>query len=290
MFAKMFSRVGLSAFSGVAVGSSLIALQRSNASCSDAVHPPALPWSHGGLLDSFDTASVRRGLQVYQQVCAACHSLESIAFRQLVGVTHDEAGAKALAAKYDIKDGPDATGEMFTRPGRLPDTFPGPYANEDAARHANGGALPPDLSLIVKARHGGEDYIFALLTGYSEPPAGITLRNGLYYNPYFPGGAISMPPPILDGQIDYADPNIPTTQSQLAKDVTTFLAWVSEPTQDERKLAGLKAVTGTIVAGIVTFWYKRFRWGPLKTRKFYWADEVKRAQESALQKQIGTKK
>ena len=188
----------------------------------------------------------------------------------LVGVTHDTDGMKAVAAKYDIKDGPNDMGEFFTRPGRLSDRFPSPYANEEAARFANGGGLPPDLSLIVKARHGGEDYIFALLTGYTSPPAGITLRSGLYYNPYFPGGAISMPPPINDGQIDYPDESIPNTQSQLAKDVSTFLAWASEPTQDERKLMGVKAVLGIGLTAALTFYYKRFRWGVLKTRKFYW--------------------
>jgi len=218
-------------------------------------------------------------------VCA-CHSLESIAFRQLVGVTHDVEGAKAFASKYDIKDGPNDQGEMFTRPGRLADRFPSPYANEEAARFANGGALPPDLSLIVKARHGGEDYIFALLTGYTAPPAGISLRNGLYYNPYFPGGAIAMPPPINDGQIDYPDEKIPNTQSQLAKDVSTFLAWASEPTQDERKLMGCKAVVAMAMTAALSFYYKRFKWGVLKTRKFYWADEVKRAQASAFKQQL----
>lgn len=164
------------------------------ASCSDDVlHPPKYNWSHKGLMSSFDHAAIRRGFQVYQQVCAACHSLDRIAYRNLVGVCFSEEEVKAICADApDVKDGPNDSGEMFDRPAKLSDYLPGPYRNNEEARMANAGALPPDLSLIIKARHGGEDYLFSLLTGYREAPEGVELRKGLYYNPYFPGGAIGM--------------------------------------------------------------------------------------------------
>ncbi len=136
--------------------------------------------------------SIRRGYEVYKAVCSACHSMKYLAYRHLVGVSHTEAEAKEEAEGIMVTDGPDDTGSFFQRPGKLADHFPSPYANDEAARAANNGALPPDLSYITSARHGGEDYVFALLTGYCDPPAGITLREGLYYNPYFAGGAIGM--------------------------------------------------------------------------------------------------
>lgn len=137
-------------------------------------------------------SSIRRGYEVYKQVCAACHSMRYIAYRNLVGVSHTEAEAKAEAEETQVRDGPDESGEYYMRPGKLSDYFPNPYANEEAARAANNGAFPPDLSYIVLGRKGGEDYIFALLTGYVDAPAGVVLREGQHYNPYFPGGAISM--------------------------------------------------------------------------------------------------
>ena len=164
---------------------------------------------------------------------------------------------------------------MYTRPGKLSDKFNNPYPNEEAARFANNGGYPPDLTLMVKARHGNEDYLFALLTGYRDPPAGIQVKNGLSYNPYFPGGLISMPPPLNDGQVDYPD-GTPNTQSQMAKDVTTFLAWVSEPTQDERKLMGIKTLFLCMVGAAASGYYKRFKWNVIKTQKISWADEIKR--------------
>lgn len=195
--------------------------------------PNALVWTHAlavpqGWFDAFDTAAIRRGHQVYQQVCAACHSMNFIHFRDLVGVCYTEAEAKAMAEEIEVVDGPNDQGEMFERPGKLSDPFPSPYANEEAARYANGGAYPPDLSLITKARHNGQNYIFALLLGYRTPPAGVTMREGLYYNPYFPGGAIAMPKMLVDEGVEYDD-GTPATESQMAKDVVTFLAWASEP-------------------------------------------------------------
>ncbi|KAM3680854.1 cytochrome c1, heme protein, mitochondrial [Ammospiza maritima maritima] len=230
------------------------------------LHPPNLPWSHGGFLSALDHASVRRGFQVYRQVCSACHSMEYLAFRNLIGVTHTEAEAKALAEEVEVQDGPDENGEMFMRPGKISDHFPKPYPNPEAARAANNGALPPDLSYIVNARHGGEDYVFALLTGYCDAPGGVSLREGLHYNPYFPGQAIGMAPPIYDEVLEYED-GTPATMSQIAKDVCTFLRWAAEPEHDHRKKMGLKLL---LISGLLTpllYYMKRHKWAVLKSRK-----------------------
>ncbi|UYV76026.1 CYC1, partial [Cordylochernes scorpioides] len=183
--------------------------------------------------------SLRRGFEVYKQVCAACHSLEYMAFRELVNVTHTEKEMKAIAAEYEIQDGPNQNGEMFMRPGRLSDKFPSPYPNDEAAKVANNGALPPDLSYVVLGRHGQEDYVYALLLGYTEPPAGFKLQEGLYYNPYFTGQAIGMGQALYDGTIEYED-GTPATASQMAKDVCTFLRFTSEIKHDERKSMVIK--------------------------------------------------
>ncbi|KAK7493825.1 hypothetical protein BaRGS_00014966 [Batillaria attramentaria] len=230
------------------------------------LHPPKFPWSHNGMFDALDAASVRRGYQVYKQVCAACHSMEYLCYRNLVGVIMDEDEAKREAEEIMVDDGPDEEGNMFKRPGKLSDRFPAPYANAEAARAANNGALPPDLSYIVNARHGGEDYVFALLLGYCDPPAGITLREGLYYNPYFPGGAIGMAQALYNEIIEYED-GTPATASQCAKDVCTFLRWAAEPEHDTRKQMGLKAlmIFGAMLA--VSYYIKRHKWTVLKSRK-----------------------
>eukprot|EP00761_Pharyngomonas_kirbyi_P005316 gb/GECH01005321.1/.p1 GENE.gb/GECH01005321.1/~~gb/GECH01005321.1/.p1 ORF type:complete len:326 (+),score=77.85 gb/GECH01005321.1/:1-978(+) len=234
----------------------------------DAAHPPSWGWSHEGFWGAFDTASIRRGYQVYKEVCSSCHSMNRIAYRNLVGVAFTEDEAKAQAADAEVEDGPDDNGEMFNRPGKLSDYFPAPYKNEAAARAANGGSYPPDLSLIIKAREGHEDYVFSLLTGYvDDPPAGINVGDK-YYNPYFAGGAIGMAPPLMDETIEYEDEDIKPTLSQLAKDVTTFLAYCSSPEQDERKKSGLKVMTGTVILAAIAYYHKRFRWNVLKTRKF----------------------
>ncbi|KAJ0639378.1 putative cytochrome c1, cytochrome c-like domain superfamily [Helianthus annuus] len=146
-----------------------------------------------------------------------------------------EEETKAMAAEIEVVDGPNDEAEMFTRPGKLSDRFPQPYENEQAARFANGGAYPPDLSLITKARHNGQNYVFALLTGYRDPPAGVSIREGLHYNPYFPGGAIAMPKMFNDGAVEYED-GTPATEAQMGKDVVSFLSWAAEPEMEERKL------------------------------------------------------
>ncbi|KAH7287275.1 hypothetical protein KP509_32G048300 [Ceratopteris richardii] len=209
---------------------------------------------------------IRRGHQVYQEVCAACHSMSLVAFRDLIGVAYTEEEVKAMAADIEVEDGPNDEGEMYMRPGKPSDHFPSPYANEQAARFANGGAYPPDLSLITKARHNGQNYVFALLTGYREPPAGVSVREGLHYNPYFPGGAIAMPKMLMDGGVEYED-GVPATETQMAKDVVTFLSWAAEPEMEERKLMGFKVIFVLSLALIQAGFYKRWKWAPVKSRR-----------------------
>jgi ubiquinol-cytochrome c reductase cytochrome c1 subunit len=235
-------------------------------------HIPTLQygWPHDNALSSFDHKSIRRGFQVYRQVCASCHSVNKIAFRNLVGVTHTEAEMKKIAESYDVEDGPNDIGEMFERPGKLSDKIPSPYKNEQQARSANNGALPPDLSLMVKSRHAGIDYIFSLLTGYVEAPAGKAMLPGLHYNPYFPGGAIAMGKQLTDGQVEYED-GTPSTETQMAKDVACFLAWTAEPEHDERKKSGAQFMAAIFAAIVITGFYKRFRWSSLKSRKLTYA-------------------
>lgn len=231
------------------------------------LHSPAFNWSHNGMFSTFDHASIRRGFQVYREVCAACHSLDRIAWRNLVAVSHTSTEAKAMAEECEYDDEPDDEGNPRKRPGKLADYIPGPYPNEQAARAGNQGALPPDLSLIVKARHGGCDYIFSLLTGYpEEPPAGVVLPPGSNYNPYFPGGSIAMGRVLFDDLVEYED-GTPATTSQMAKDVTTFLNWASEPEHDERKKWGLKAIIVVSSLYLLSVWVKKFKWQPIKNRK-----------------------
>ena len=230
------------------------------------LHSAQYPWRHNGILSSYDHAAIRRGHQVYQQVCAACHSVGRLYYRDLVGVAYTEEEVKMAIEEVEITDGPDDTGEMFERPAKLSDPLPRPYSNEAHARYANGGAYPPDLSLITKARHDGQNYVFSLLLGYREPPAGVAVREGLHYNPYFPGGAIAMPKMLQDGGVEYDD-GTAATESQMAADVTTFLAWAAEPEHDERKLAGVKWMFVLSLVLLQAVYYKRWKWSPLKSRR-----------------------
>ncbi|GAA5820837.1 hypothetical protein JCM10212_006342 [Sporobolomyces blumeae] len=247
-------------------GNPLFVEAKAESAADHGLHPPEYPWAHKGPFDTFDHAAIRRGYQVYREVCAACHSLDRIAWRNLVGVSHTVDEVKTMAEEVEYEDGPDAEGSMFQRPGKLSDYMPAPYANEEAARAGNAGALPPDLSLITKARHGGADYVYALITGYVDPPPGIEIREGLNYNPYFPGGAIGMARVLYDGLVEYED-GTPATTSQMAKDVVTFLAWSSEPELDDRKKMGMQATIILTSLLALSIWTKKFKWGPLKARK-----------------------
>jgi ubiquinol-cytochrome c reductase cytochrome c1 subunit len=256
---------GLSAL-GLIAGSSSYKLHASG----DQVPPPAMPWNHDALWQSFDYASVRRGFQVYRNVCANCHSISAISYRHLINVCLTEEEAKALAEGVEVTDGPNDEGEMFERPGRITDPLPKPYANKQAAAFANNGAVPPDLSLMTKARVGYGDYVYALLTGYRTPPEGVVMKGALHYNPYFPGGAISMAQALSNGMVEYDD-GTEATISQMAKDVTVFLSWVAEPEQDERKLFGLKTLFLVALALIPTLYYKNMKWSVIKSSQIrFW--------------------
>lgn len=256
--------VGTIAWYAHMYGNGLPFVQEASANpIEEGLHPPHFPWSHSGVFDSFDHASIRRGYQVYREVCAACHSLDRIAWRNLVGVSHTVDEAKAMAEEVEYEDGPNDEGEMFQRPGKLADHMPPPYPNEEAARAGNNGGLPPDLSLITKARHGGADYIFALLTGYTDPPAGFEVPEGLNFNPYFPGTKIAMARVLYDGLVEYPD-GTPATTSQMAKDVVTFLNWASEPEHDDRKRMGAQALAIISTLFALSIWVKRFKWAGVK--------------------------
>jgi len=227
-----------------------------------ALPPIERDWSFDGLLGHFDPAAAQRGLQVYRNVCAACHSLDYVAFRNLADLGYSEDEIKALAAEYQITDGPNDQGEMFERPGRPTDHFPAPFANEATARLATGGALPPDLSLITKAREDGSNYVYSLLQGYEEPPADAEGPEGTYYNLYFPGHWLAMPPPLSEGAVQYAD-GTEATVAQMASDVATFLTWTAEPTLEARKESGLKVMLFLIVLTALLYATKRKIWARL---------------------------
>ena len=244
-------------------------------------NPVPQSWSFAGIFGKYDPAQLQRGFQVYKEVCAACHSLNLVAFRTLAdgtGPYFSEAQVRSLAAEYQIADGPNEEGEMFERPGRPSDHFPPPYLNEQAARAVNNGAAPPDLSLMAKARgvsrgfpwflidgvtqyqEGGPDYIRALLTGFEDPPAGVTVAEGTHYNPYFASAAVlAMPPPLSDGQVAYGDGS-PQTVDQYATDVAAFLMWTAEPTLVDRKRIGFQVMIFLIVFAGLMYLTKRRIW------------------------------
>jgi ubiquinol-cytochrome c reductase cytochrome c1 subunit len=252
---------------GVYLGSLLVSSKKSAECSGDNLPAPKLDWAHSGYFSTYDSASLRRGFEVYRQVCATCHSLSQIRYRELIGVSHTKEQAEALAKSIEVDGGFDDQGNAIKRPGALYDRMPEPYPNKSFARFANNGAIPPDLSLITKARHGGADYVFALITGYGNPPAGITMRENQYYNPYMPGGIIAMPPPLAtDGQLEYED-GTPATITQMAKDVSAFLSWTAEPEANERKKFAFQALPVIAFAVAFSGYYKRFRFTVVKNRK-----------------------
>jgi len=232
---------------------------------SEPLAPKSEHWSYEGPLGLFDRAALQRGYQVYKEVCSACHSLNRVAFHDLDGLGFSAAQIKALAAAAKVPAEPndkgetyDSSGERMTRAGIPADHLPAPFANEEAARTANGGALPPDLSLIVKARAGGAQYVYSILTGFGEkPPHGFTVQTGKYFNPYFAGGNISMPPPLTEGAVTYSD-GTQATVEQEAHDVVTFLSWAAEPKMEERKRIGFGVMIFMLVlSGLLFLTYRR---------------------------------
>ncbi len=225
-------------------------------------------WPFDGPTGTYDRGALQRGFKVYKEVCSTCHSMNLVAFHDLGnpgGPGFTEAQAKAIAAGYKIPAEPNDKGELFdangnrlTRPGILADRFPSPFPNEEAARATNGGALPPDLSLIVKARVGGPDYVYSLLTGFGhKPPMGFKVQSGKYYNPYFAGRNISMPPPLMAGSVSYTD-GTKTSVAQEARDVVTFLAWASEPKLEERHRVGFQVMAFLVLlAGLLFLTYRK---------------------------------
>jgi len=224
-----------------------------------APKPPHQQWSFDGVFGTYNRAALQRGFQVYKEVCSTCHGVKHLYFRDLEQIGYSEEQVKGIAAQVEVTDGPNEQGEMFQRPARPSDPIPGPFANDEAARAANNGALPPDLSLITKAREGGPDYIAALLTGFKDPPAGMKMNPNMSYNEFFPGHQIAMPPPLAPDQVKYAD-GTAATVPQMAHDVVTFLAWAADPTLDERHRMGFKVMLFLIVATGVFYAAKRKIW------------------------------
>ncbi len=247
------------------VGAAAVALSVGVGAPARAAEEPEIAsrdWSFEGLFGTFDRRALRRGLQVYREVCAGCHSLDLIAYRNLGEIGFGEDEVKAISAGYTVLDGPNEEGEMYERPARPADRFVAPFPNEQAARVANNGALPPDLSLITKARKGGPDYIYAMLTGYADAPEGVELMGGTFYNLAFPGNQIAMPPMLFEEGIEYAD-GTPATVEQMSGDVVTFLAWAGEPTLEARKRLGIKVLLFLVVFTALLYAVKREVWRKL---------------------------
>ncbi|RYE35194.1 MAG: cytochrome c1 [Hyphomicrobiales bacterium] len=275
------------ALTGLAAGLSLALFQPAAQAAEAGPKPPALTWSFSGPFGKFDRAQLQRGFKVYKEVCASCHGASLVAFRNLSqpgGPEFTPGQVAALAATYQIKDGPNEAGEMFERPGRSADRFPSPFPNEQAARAAQGGAYPPDFSVLAKARtytrgfptfvfdiftqyqEQGPDYIHALLVGYKEPPAGFpTLLPGQNYNEYMPGHLIAMPKPISDGQVEYpkgpdGKSPVPETVDQYARDVAAFMVWMAEPHLEARKRLGMQVMAFLTIFAFLLYYTKKKVW------------------------------
>ena len=225
-------------------------------------------WSFKGYFGKFDRASLQRGYQVYTEVCASCHSMKYLSYRNLAeqgGPEFSEEQAKAIAASFEVIDGPNDDGEMFERTAKLSDKFVSPYKNDKEAMASNGGAYPPDMSVLVKARTGGADYIYSLLLGYEDPPSEIILDDGVYYNNYMYGKMIKMPNPLSNGLIEYND-GTEASEKQMAKDVTTFLAWAAEPHLESRHKIGFKAIIYLIILSILAYLSMKRLWSRIEPK------------------------
>ena len=224
-------------------------------------------WTFKGLFGKFDRGSLQRGYQVYTEVCSSCHSMKYLSYRNLAekgGPEFTEAEAKVIAASFEVTDGPNTDGEMFVRPGKLSDKFVMPYENVAAAKAANGGAYPPDMSVLIKARSGGADYIYSLLLGYDEPPIGMNLDDGVYYNKYMYGNKIKMSAPLSEGIVEYSD-GTQASVEQMSKDVTTFLMWAAEPHLEARHQMGFKAIVYLIILTVLVYLSMKKIWSRVET-------------------------
>jgi len=227
-----------------------------------------IDWSFKGALGKFDRASLQRGYQVYTEVCASCHSLKYVSYRNLAekgGPEFTEEQVKAIAASFEVKDGPNDDGEMFLRKGKLSDKFVMPYENVKAAQAANGGAYPPDMSVLVKARSGGANYVYSVLLGYEDPPSSVTLDDGVYYNKYMYGNKIKMPKPLEEGAVEYND-GTPATEEQMTKDVVTFLAWTAEPHLEARHKMGFRAIIYLIILTTLVYFSMKKIWSRIESK------------------------
>ena len=225
-------------------------------------------WSFKSFFGKFDRASLQRGYQVYTEVCASCHSMKYLSYRNLAekgGPEFSEEEAKNFASQFEVIDGPNSEGEMFTRAAKLSDKFVKPYNNDQEAKNANGGAYPPDMSVLVKARKGGADYIYSVLLGYEDPPADIKLDEGVYYNKYMYGNKIKMASPLSDGIVEYSD-GTKATQKQMAKDVVTFLMWSAEPHLESRHRVGFKVIIYLLVLTILVYFSMKRIWSRIETK------------------------
>jgi ubiquinol-cytochrome c reductase cytochrome c1 subunit len=239
----------------------------SNSYSADKVEYLKTDWSFKGLFGKFDRSALQRGYQVYTEVCASCHSMKYLSYRNLSekgGPEFTEAQAKAIAESFEVTDGPNADGEMFTRKGKLSDKFVMPYENVKAAQAANGGAYPPDMSVLVKARGGGVDYIYSLLQGYEEPPVNFELDDGVYYNKYMYGNKIKMANQLSDGLIEYSD-GTQSSVEQMSKDVTTFLMWAAEPHLETRHRMGFKAIIYLVILTVLVYFSMKRIWSRIET-------------------------
>ena len=247
-------------------------------------HPKHAHWSFAGPFGHWDIGQLQRGLKIYKEVCSACHSMNLVSFRNLEELGYSEEQVKAFAAEYTVTDGPNAEGEMFERPAVGSDKFPSPFPNVEAAAAANNGAAPPDFSLLAKARapergfptfifdiftlyaENGPDYIYSLLTGYQDPPAGVEIPDTAHYNPYFIAGpALAMAAPLSDGIVTYED-GTPETVDQYAHDVAAFMMWAAEPSLVERKALGFKVMIFLSIFAIMLYLSKKAVWAGLKER------------------------
>ena len=229
-------------------------------------------WSFNGPFGVYDKASAQRGFQVYREVCSSCHALKYFKFRNLADLGYEADMIKAFAAEYEVAGDIDDEGDETVRAGLPQDGIPSPFANENAARASNGGAFPPDLSLITKARAHGPDYVYSLLTGYADEPDDFELSDGMSYNPYFKGSQIAMGQPIFDDHVEYQD-GTPATQDQIAKDITMFLTWAGEPKLEARKAMGLSTMLYLLIFTIILYFSMKKIWAPVKRGEDVWGDK-----------------